>query len=126
MSTYGGEALIPQRRMLRLFDIVQLLFNRSCSMEYMAERLEVSQRTVYRYVKLIEEMGISVDSDFYHRYFIAQDDCPVCHHEIKCEEMDPYRLEPDFIPIDDGHKVSDYQLYLAVALKEENQLPTLT
>gem|GEM_PF-6656554 len=121
--TQEVDSYLPAARMLRLFEMLQLMFKRSYTPKQIAERLDCSERTAYRYMKIFETWGIAIDSNQYH-YFVAQDDCPVCHHEIKTGSDDPFDLEPVSNYQYHCHSLSDYEQYLSIARHEENLPPS--
>lgn len=53
--------MLPQGRMLRLFEMIRILRIRPYSVLELSEALDMSVRTVYRYIKIIEELGICID-----------------------------------------------------------------
>lgn len=64
---------IPQARLLRLLQMINDLKSRPASVDELASRYDTSQRTVYRYMILLEAAGFTVEQDFYSRYFIIED-----------------------------------------------------
>jgi predicted DNA-binding transcriptional regulator YafY len=84
------EDLIGRAKMLRMLALINMLVRKKSTTDQLATALNVGRRTVYRYLKVLECIEISVDKDFRDRYFIAQDNCPFCktiipkevhHHE---------------------------------------------
>lgn len=69
---------IAQGKMLRVFDLMIRLTTKRLSIEQIAEKFSISTRTAYRYIELFSGLDICIDKDFNDRYFIAQDDCPIC------------------------------------------------
>jgi hypothetical protein len=92
-----NDSFIPQAKILRVMHLMQDLIQRSYTPRQMADILGTSDRTVYRYLHLIQALGVAVDStDNY--YFIAQDDCPFCHGIVKGDGGDfakPVSLPPE-------------------------------
>lgn len=78
---------IPQAKILRVMTLMQDLIKRSYTPQQAAKILGTSDRTAYRYLHLIEALGVAVDSTDNH-YFIAQDDCPFCHRIVKGDSGD--------------------------------------
>lgn len=60
-----------QAKILRVFKLISILKKRPQSVVYLSEVFEVSSRTVYRYLSLLENLGFIIDKDFNDRYFIA-------------------------------------------------------
>jgi predicted DNA-binding transcriptional regulator YafY len=44
------------------------------TVDQLAQQLDTTQRTIYRYFKLLEEIGFIIDQDFHGRYFIHQEE----------------------------------------------------
>ena len=64
ITTFNGDALIHMRRADRLFQITQILRNRSMvTARQLAERLEVSERTIYRDIQDLSLSGVPVEGE---------------------------------------------------------------
>lgn len=75
MSTpYLALSVIPQAKILRIFQLIGLLKAGGRTVPQMASQLDSSERTIYRYFKLLEEIGFIIDQDFNGRYFIHRDE----------------------------------------------------
>jgi predicted transcriptional regulator YheO len=73
------ESEIPQARMLKVFDLIKILRNEQSNVESLAKAIDSSERTVYRYLKLIEAIGFPLEESFHGNFFIADDCvCPLC------------------------------------------------
>ena len=58
-------SMAEQRKILRIFKLISLLKGvRRRRPEQLADILEISKRTVYRYFILLEELGFVIDVDF--------------------------------------------------------------
>ncbi|GAA4421213.1 hypothetical protein GCM10023187_56970 [Nibrella viscosa] len=69
--------MIEQQKLLRLFKLIRLLADRpGRTLQQLADSLEVNKRTVYRYLKLLEEIGYLVDTDEHDRHFLFEADSP--------------------------------------------------
>jgi proteasome accessory factor C len=66
--------MIPQAKILRVFQLIGLLKGGGRTVDQLARQLETTQRTIYRYFKLLEELGFIIDQDFHGRYFIHQEE----------------------------------------------------
>ena len=62
--------MLEQAKILRVFKLISLLKSRPKTVPDIAAELETTTRTVYRYIRLLEELGFIVDVDFNNRYFI--------------------------------------------------------
>ena len=72
MSSDQGPADL--KRMYRIFKFIQLL---SAPPYYkvvdLAQRLDVSKKTVYNYINLLEEVGFQLDKNEHDQYFLSMD-----------------------------------------------------
>ncbi len=66
--------MIPQAKILRVFQLIGLLKGGGRTIEQLAQHLDTSPRTIYRYFKLLEEIGFIIDQDFHGRYFVHRED----------------------------------------------------
>ena len=67
--------MAEQRKILRIFKLISLLKGvRKRTPQQIAEVLEVSSRTVYRYFNLLEELGFIIDATMENQYFIPTDE----------------------------------------------------
>jgi hypothetical protein len=73
------NTLIAQARLLRVLALLQLLLSgRRFTIEELASILDSSPRSAYRYLHLLEAVDLPIEKDFHNRYFLAQDNCPLC------------------------------------------------
>ncbi len=70
------ESIIPQAKLLRLLQIIAVLKAGHWTIRQLAERFDTSERTIYRYINLLEEVDFLIEKDFDNRYFIitSEDD----------------------------------------------------
>ncbi|QOI97674.1 MAG: WYL domain-containing protein [Flammeovirgaceae bacterium] len=66
--------MIPQAKILRVFQLISLLKGGGRTVEQLAQHLDASPRTIYRYFKLLEEIGFMIDQDFHGRYFVHREE----------------------------------------------------
>jgi predicted DNA-binding transcriptional regulator YafY len=65
--------MAPQAKLLRLLKIISLLSSKQrFSVQQLSKMLELNQRSIYRYLKLLEEAGFIIDKDFHGNYFLHQ------------------------------------------------------
>jgi predicted DNA-binding transcriptional regulator YafY len=81
MKTKGNqkktESIIPQAKLLRLFQIIAVLKSGRWTIKQLAARFNTSERTIYRYIKILEEVDFLVEQDFNNHYFIiTSEDTP--------------------------------------------------
>ncbi|HTE30122.1 MAG TPA: WYL domain-containing protein [Chryseolinea sp.] len=88
------ESIIPQAKLLRLFQIIAVLKSGHWTIHQLAERFDTSDRTIYRYMNLLEEVDFLVEKDFDNRYFIITSDDDPSQAQFSVEET---RLIKKFI-----------------------------
>lgn len=66
--------MIPQAKILRVFQLIGLLKGGGRTVDQLSQQLEATTRTVYRYFKLLEEIGFIIDQDFHGKYFIHREE----------------------------------------------------
>src|SRR5687767_12520321 len=84
--TKKKESIIPQAKLLRLFQIIAVLKSGHWPIKQLAERFDTSQRTIYRYINLLEEVDFLVEKDFDNRYFIITSDDDPSQTQFSIEE----------------------------------------
>jgi proteasome accessory factor C len=80
------ESIIPQARLLRLFQIIAVLKSGHWTIKQLAERFDTSERTIYRYIHLMEAVDFLVEKDFDNRYFIITSDDDPSQAQFSIEE----------------------------------------
>ena len=58
------ESIIPQAKLLRLFQIIAVLKSGHWTIKQLADRFDTSERTIYRYLNLLEEVDFLIEKDF--------------------------------------------------------------
>lgn len=86
-STKKAESIIPQTKLLRLFQIIAVLKTGRWTIKSLAERFDTSERTIYRYIKLLEEIELLIEKDFDGKYFIHSSGDELGTSEFTLEEM---------------------------------------
>jgi predicted DNA-binding transcriptional regulator YafY len=66
--------MIPQAKILRVFQLIGLLKSGGRTVDQLAQQLDTTSRTIYRYFKLLEEIGFMIDQDFHGRYFVHREE----------------------------------------------------
>ncbi len=66
--------MIPQAKILRIFQLIGLLKGGGRTVDQLAQQLDATSRTIYRYFKLLEEIGFMIDQDFHGKYFIHREE----------------------------------------------------
>lgn len=79
--------MVPQAKILRVFQLIGLLKGGGRTVGQLASHLETTERTVYRYFKLLEEIGFLIDQDFNGRYFIHRDEGENPDDQFTLEEV---------------------------------------
>lgn len=80
------ESIIPQARLLRLFQIIAVLKSGHWTIKQLADRFDTSERTIYRYIHLMEAVDFLVEKDFDNRYFIITSDDDPSQAQFSIEE----------------------------------------
>ena|GEM_PF-124790 len=83
----GSESIIPQAKLLRLFQIIAVLKSGHWTIHQLAERFDTSARTIYRYLNLLEAVDFLVEKDFENRYFIITSDDDPTQAVFSVEEL---------------------------------------
>lgn len=66
--------MIPQAKILRVFQLIGLLKGGGRTIDQLAQQLDTTTRTIYRYFRLLEEIGFIIDQDFHGRYFVHREE----------------------------------------------------
>lgn len=85
-ATSKGESIIPQAKLLRLFQIIAVLKAGHWTIRQLAERFDTSERTIYRYINLLEEVDFLMEKDFENRYFIITSEDDPSQTQFSVEE----------------------------------------
>ena len=86
-SASRGAAIIPQAKLLRLFQIIAVLKSGHWTIQQLADRFDTSGRTIYRYLNLLETVEFLIEKDFENRYFIITSDDDPTQAVFSVEEM---------------------------------------
>jgi proteasome accessory factor C len=84
--TKKKESIIPQAKLLRLFQIIAVLKSGHWTIKQLAERFDTSDRTIYRYINLLEEVDFLIEKDFDNRYFIITSEDDPSQAQFSVEE----------------------------------------
>jgi len=74
--------------LMKCLTIMERLHTRKMTPIALAKSADLNRRSVYRYLKTLEEAGFPIDKDEFNRYFIASDHCPVCSMYLVLEKTD--------------------------------------
>ena len=80
------ESIIPQAKLLRLFQIIAVLKSGHWTIKQLADRFDTSDRTIYRYINLLEEVDFLLEKDFENRFFIITTDDDPSQAQFSIEE----------------------------------------
>jgi predicted DNA-binding transcriptional regulator YafY len=80
------DSIIPQAKLLRLFQIIAVLKSGHWTIKQLAERFDTSERTIYRYINLLEEVDFLIEKDFDNRYFIITSEDDPSQSQFSLEE----------------------------------------
>src|SRR5690606_39828456 len=70
-----------------VFQLIALLKGGGRTVGQLASHLETTERTIYRYFKLLEEIGFIIDQDFNGRYFVHRDEGENPDDQFTLEEV---------------------------------------
>jgi proteasome accessory factor C len=85
-SSPKKDSIIPQAKLLRLFQIIAVLKSGHWTIKQLAERFDTSDRTIYRYINLLEEVEFLIEKDFDNRYFIVTSEDDPSQSQFSMEE----------------------------------------
>lgn len=83
--------MIAQAKILRIFQLIGLLKAGGRTVGQLASRLNTAERTIYRYFRLLEELGFIIDLDFNGRYFIHREEVESTEDQFTLEEVNALR-----------------------------------
>jgi predicted DNA-binding transcriptional regulator YafY len=78
--------MVAQAKILRVLKLISILKSRSKTIKQIASTLEITERSVYRYLDLLTEVGFLVDKDFEDRYFIHVEEDEKSNFNFSTEE----------------------------------------
>lgn len=81
--------MVEQAKILRIFKLIGLLKSRPRTIENLSIELDTTSRTIYRYIKLLEELGFLIDKDWHNQYFI--------HKSVEDEDKNIYFTEVEAV-----------------------------
>lgn len=81
------ESIIPQAKLLRLFQIISMLKTGRWSIKSIAQRHDTSERTIYRYINLLEAVDFPIEKGFDNLYFIQSSEDDPTKAIFTIEEM---------------------------------------
>lgn len=81
------ESIIPQAKLLRLFQIITLLKTGRWTIKGIAQRFDASERTIYRYIRLLEAVEFPIEKGFDNLYFIQSSEDDPTKAIFTIEEM---------------------------------------
>ncbi|RMG72646.1 MAG: WYL domain-containing protein [Bacteroidetes bacterium] len=105
--------MVAQQKMLRIFRLIRLL-NRQPGQTvlHLARLLEITPRSVYRYLDLLEELGYAVDRDMEGRFFIFSETTEDHLPRLEVEEVQQLgELLQNHLPDSEGRAALLRKLY---------------
>lgn len=78
MTVAVHNNFVAEAKMARVLKLMRMLCEYKFTIKELSEQLDVPQRTVYRYLALLEFMDIPVEKSFDKHYFIVEGNCPLC------------------------------------------------
>ena len=113
--------MAEQRKILRIFKLISLLKGvRRRRPEQLADILEISKRTVYRYFILLEELGFVIDVDFEGCYFIPTEEGEEYQFTFNAEES--LLIKQSIKSMSSSHNLSENILKKLHMMSEQAQI----
>ena len=113
--------MAEQRKILRIFKLISLLKGvRKRRPEQLADFLEISKRTVYRYFILLEELGFVIDVDFEGCYFIPTEEGEEYQFTFNAEES--LLIKQSIKSMSSSHNLSEHILKKLHMMSEQAQI----
>lgn len=72
-----GDAIIGMRKIERVMLLIRALNSGKFTLGELSKLLEISERSTYRYLHLLDKLEFDIECDFDKKYFITSD-CPIC------------------------------------------------
>lgn len=110
--------MIPQAKLLRVFKLIRLLNEHpGRTIQQLASALDMSERTVYRYVEFLDAVGYSIDTNPATKRFFLFGQSPARPDAFTEEETDLIRQALAGIPVSNPLQASIRQkLFLSSSL----------
>lgn len=113
--------MAEQRKILRVFKLISLLKAvRKRTPRELAQMLEISPRTVYRYFLLLEELGFIIDVDANGAYFIPTDEGS--EHQFAFNAEESLLIKQSIKSLSANHNLSDHILKKLHMMSEQAQI----
>jgi proteasome accessory factor C len=113
--------MAEQRKILRIFKLISLLKGvRRRTPKELADILEISKRTVYRYFNLLEELGFVIDADFEGAYFIPTEEGDEYQFTFNAEES--LLIRQSIKRLSASHNLSEHILKKLHMMSEQAQI----
>ncbi|MCS5663495.1 MAG: WYL domain-containing protein [Flavobacteriales bacterium] len=113
--------MAEQRKILRIFKLISLLKGvRRRSPKELADILEISKRTAYRYFILLEELGFVIDVDFEGCYFIPTEEGDEYTFTFNAEES--LLIRQSIKSLSASHNLSEHILKKLHMMSEQAQI----
>jgi len=113
--------MAEQRKILRIFKLISLLKGvRRRRPKELADILEISKRTAYRYFVLLEELGFVIDVDFEGCYFIPTEEGEEYKFTFNSEES--LLIRQSIKSLSASHNLSEHILKKLHMMSEQAQI----
>ena len=73
-KSQASTSPIPQAKLMRVLELIAVLKGRGKTIDELSQRFDMSERSIYRYLRLLEEVGFVIDKSFKNHYFIFTSD----------------------------------------------------
>lgn len=113
--------MAEQRKILRIFKLISLLKGvKRRTPQELADILEISKRTAYRYFNLLEELGFIIDVDFQNCYFIPTEEGEEYQFTFNAEES--LLIKQSIKSLSSTHNLSEHILKKLHMMSEQAQI----
>jgi hypothetical protein len=78
IGVIDGNCVIGMRKIERVMLLIKVINNGRFTLSELSVKLEISERSTYRYLHLLQSLEFDIECDFDKKYFIAGH-CPICN-----------------------------------------------
>lgn len=81
VQPYGNFTEQPAaKKQMRVLELVAMLCDKPLTLQEMADEMDTSKRTIYRYCAMIVDLGCALEPDEQGKYHLDQ--CPFCKNNF--------------------------------------------
>lgn len=75
---YSSNPAVAQARLQRVLQMWVYLSKERRTVEEMARNFDMTTRTIYRYLRLLDSLDLGLEQAFDNKYFVVIHPCPLC------------------------------------------------